>query len=86
MGVDAVLEAVEVEGGLGALVQDGASGHEGDLGGSPTHVQGTHQRPLWRLDPLSREGVLARDGIQARGHRADPAPLTRSPPGPPVAP
>lgn len=58
VGVDAVLRAVEVEGGLGALVQYGASGHKGDLGGGPTHVQGAHQGPLQRPDPFSREGIL----------------------------
>lgn len=81
MGVDAVLRAVEVEGGLGALVQYGASGHKGDLGGGPTHVQGAHQGPLQRPDPFSREGILRTD----RKHRVlktaswTPSPSSPSP-------
>ena len=61
VGVDSVVGAVEAEGGLGGLVQDGTSGYKGNLGGGPTHVQGAHQRLLQGLDPFSREGVLGTD-------------------------
>ena len=62
VGVDGVVGTVEAEGGLGGLVQDGASRYKGNLGGGPTHVQGAHQRLLQRPDPLSREGILGTDG------------------------
>lgn len=66
MSVDAVVGTVQVEGSLGALVQDEVLRHKADLGRGPTKVQGSQQHPLFRKNPLSR-GVLTTDEVFSSG-------------------
>ena len=85
VSVDAVVGAVEAKIGLGALVQDGAPRHERDLGGGPSHVQGTHQHLLRRLDPFSSEGVLGTEGATQLGAATRTPPRSASPRHQPLA-
>lgn len=59
----------------GGLVQDGASGYKGNLGGGPTHVQGATSVSS-RAGSIPPEGVLGTDGAlsPARPHGPRPPP------------